>query len=48
MSRNRKVTIHTDDGESRTVTATDEDARALEELPFTSSNVAVVTVEPAP
>lgn len=45
MARDHKVTIRTTDGEAQTTNATAEDARALEELPFNSSNVSSVTVE---
>jgi hypothetical protein len=46
MAKDHKVVIHTTDGESQTVNATAADARALEDLPFDSSNVSAVTVTP--
>jgi hypothetical protein len=44
MAKDHKVTIRTADGEVRTVNANADDARALEDLPFNSSNVSSVTV----
>ena len=43
--KDHKVSIRTTDGaEPKTVDATKADARALEDLPFDSSNVSSVTV----
>jgi hypothetical protein len=46
VSKDHKVTIRTNDGEEVTTKVTAEDARALEDLPFTSSNVTSTTVTP--
>lgn len=46
MARDHKVKITTVSGETHTKSMTAEDAAAAEDLPFTSSNIAAVSVTP--